>query len=113
MHWHTQQSPHPVTCSQQHPSAPAASSCQWPLLTPLQEEFARERAMVDDVVARIEAEDRAEHEARRQRQRDTQAYVQNFLAEQTQLKQRRQEELEEEDRRYARAPSTDSQAVSR
>lgn len=64
-----------------------------------QEEFARERAMVDDVVARIEAEDRAEHEARRQRQRDTQAYVQNFLAEQTQLKQRRQEELEEEDRR--------------
>ena len=69
--------------------------------------------MVDDVVARIEAEDRAEHEARRQRQRDTQAYVQNFLAEQTQLKQRRQEELEEEDRRYAGAPSMGCQAVSR
>ena len=95
------------------PRAPAASSCPCPLPGPLQEEFARERAMVDDVVARIEAEDRAEHEARRQRQRDTHAYVQNFLAEQTQLKQRRQEELEEEDRRCAGAPSKGCQAVSR
>ena len=69
--------------------------------------------MVDDVVARIEAEDRAEHESRRQRQRDTQAYVQNFLAEQTQLKQRRQEELEEEDRRWAGAPIINCLAVSR
>ena len=36
-----------------------------------EEEFARERAMVDEVMARIQAEDRLEFEGRRAKQADT------------------------------------------
>lgn len=36
-----------------------------------EEEFARESAMVDEVVARIQAEDRMEYEARRAKQAET------------------------------------------
>eukprot|EP00775_Hariotina_reticulata_P009667 gene9667-9826_t len=42
-------------------------------------EFARERAMVDEVVARIQAEDRMQYEARKAKQADTKAYIEQFL----------------------------------
>lgn len=54
----------------------------------LQEEFERERAMVDAVMRRIEEEEAAAAEAARQRQQDTQADIQRFLAQQQELKKR-------------------------
>ena len=55
---------------------------------PPQEEFERERAMVDAVVRRIEEEEAAEEEARRRQQRGVQADIQSFLAQQQELKKR-------------------------
>ena len=55
---------------------------------PLQEEFERERAMVDAVVRRIEEEEAEEEEARQRRQRGAQADIQRFLAQQQELKKR-------------------------
>ncbi|WIA31853.1 hypothetical protein OEZ86_002718 [Tetradesmus obliquus] len=49
-------------------------------------EFARERAMVDEVVARIQAEDRMELQSRRCKQAETKAYIENFLREQEDAK---------------------------
>ncbi len=67
----------------------------------LQEEFARERAQVDAVVASIEEEDRREAAARKAQQVATRDYVQSFVEEQQRLKQRRQQELDAEDARHA------------
>lgn len=64
-----------------------------------QEEFARERAQVDAVVASIEAEDRREAAARKAQQMATRDYVQSFVEEQQRLKQQRQQELDAEDAR--------------
>lgn len=50
--------------TQCQPAVPAA---------PLQEEYEKERAMVDEVMRRIEQEEAAEADARRKRQRDMQA----------------------------------------
>ena len=56
-------------CAPQVPHrSPTAHFFSW-----LQEEYEKERAMVDAVMARIEAEEAAEAEARRKRQRDMQA----------------------------------------
>lgn len=54
-----------------------------------QEEYERERAMVDAVMRRIEEEEAAEADAARRRQRDEQADIQRFLAQQQELKRRR------------------------
>ena len=67
----------------------------------LQEEFARERAQVDAVVASIEAEDRREAAGRKAQQMATRDYVQSFVEEQQRLKQQRQQELDAEDARHA------------
>ncbi len=71
---------------------------------PLQEEFAKERAQVDAVVANIEEEDRQEAAARKAQQLATRDYVQSFVEEQQRLKQRRQQELDAEDARQAGLP---------
>ena len=73
----------------------------WSAASALQEEFARERAQVDAVVASIEEEDRQEAAARRAQQAATRDYVQSFVEEQHRLKQRRQQELDAEDARQA------------
>ena len=73
----------------------------WSALSATQEEFARERAQVDAVVASIEEEDRQEAAARRAQQTATRDYVQSFVEEQHRLKQRRQQELDAEDARQA------------
>lgn len=73
----------------------------WSAAPALQEEFARERAQVDAVVASIEEEDRQEVAARRAQQAATRDYVQSFVEEQHRLKQRRQQELDAEDARQA------------
>lgn len=67
--------------------------CSVPLLYvrvphPLQEEFERERAMVDAVVRRIEEEEAAAADAARRRQRDAQADIQRFLVQQQELRKR-------------------------
>ncbi len=54
----------------------------------LQEEYEKERAMVDEVMRRIEQEEAAEAEARRKRQRDTQAEIHAFMEQQQELKKR-------------------------
>jgi len=66
----------------------------------LQEEFARERAQVDAVVASIEEEDRREAAARKAQQLATRDYVQSFVEEQQRLKQQRQQQLDAEDARH-------------
>ncbi|KAL3139576.1 hypothetical protein ABBQ38_003895 [Trebouxia sp. C0009 RCD-2024] len=70
-----------------------------------QEEFARERAQVDAVVASIEEEDRQEAAARRAQQVATREYVESFVQEQQLLKQRRQQQLDAEDARQAHLPA--------
>ena len=70
-------------------------------MSALQEEFARERAQVDAVVASIEEEDRQEAAARRAQQAASREYVQSFVEEQHRLKQRRQQQLDAEDARQA------------
>ena len=72
----------------------------------MQEEFARERAQVDAVVANIEEQDRQEIASRKARQVATRDYVQSFLEEQKRLKQRKQQEIEAEDARCCCPPST-------
>ena len=67
----------------------------------MQEEFAKERAQVDAVVANIEEQDRQEVAARKARQMATRDYVQSFLEEQQRLKQRKQQQVEAEDARSA------------
>lgn len=54
----------------------------------VQEEFEKERAMVDAVVRRIEEEDAAAADARRRHQQDAQADIHRFLAQQQELRQR-------------------------
>lgn len=46
-----------------------------------EDEYARERAMVDEVVRRIQEEDYAEEQLRRQKQDETKAYIAKFLEE--------------------------------
>jgi hypothetical protein len=60
-------------------------------------EYERERAMVDEVVARIQAEDRMEAEARRANQEETKAYIRDFLLKrEEEVFMKRQESMEEE-----------------
>ena len=71
----------------------------------MQEEFARERAQVDAVVASIEEQDRQEVAAHKARQAATRDYVQSFLEEQQRLKLLKQQQLDAEDARQAPAAS--------
>lgn len=59
-----------------------------PALPILQEEFEKERAAVDAVVARIEEEERAAEEARARQRQMAQADIARFLAQQQELRQR-------------------------
>lgn len=52
-----------------------------------EEEAARDRAMVDEIVRRIRQEDVAESAARRQQQEDTKSYIARFLEDQARAKQ--------------------------
>lgn len=45
-------------------------------------EYERERALVDEIVRKIEEEDRLESEAKRRKQEETKDYIRNFLIEQ-------------------------------
>ena len=75
----------------QHPlmvppgSCSPSSSCFAPLP---QEEFEKERAAVDAVVARIEEEERAAEQARARQRQVAQADIARFLAQQQELKRR-------------------------
>lgn len=59
-----------------------------PDLRRTQEEFERERAAVDAVVARIEEEERAAAAAAASRRVQTQAEIQRFLGQQQELKRK-------------------------
>ena len=96
----------PVWCMLNPKSAPnlfAVGSLQMAERLALQRaaeaEYERERAMVDEVVARIQAEDRMEAEARRANQEETKAYIRDFLLKREQeLLTKRQRSLEEEEK---------------
>ena len=78
----------------------------------MQEEFARERAQVDAVVAGIEEQDRQEAAARKAQQLATRDYVQSFVEEQQRLKQRKQQQLDAEDARQARSAVPSCHVIS-
>ncbi|KAJ1618828.1 tumor suppressor, Mitostatin-domain-containing protein [Pavlovales sp. CCMP2436] len=62
-------------------------------------EFLREKAQVDAIIAKIQAEDEAEHLARMHKQSETKEYIAHFVQEREQLKRQREEMLEEENRK--------------
>ena len=64
-----------------------------------EEEFLRERAMVDEVVRRIQEEDVAEEGLRRQRREETKEFIRNFLVEKELDKKKRIEAVQEEDKK--------------
>lgn len=45
-------------------------------------EYEREKALVDDIVRKIEEEDRLESEAKRRKQEETKEYIRKFLQDQ-------------------------------
>ena len=65
-----------------------------------QEEFEKERRQVDEVIARIQEEDRLQLEAKHAKQRETQDYIRNFLDERERERALKREK-EEEERRIA------------
>lgn len=69
------------------------------LLRVAEEEAARERAMVDEIVRRIRDEDMAEASSRRQKQDDTKAYIARFLEEQAVAKRAKIANEQAEDRK--------------
>jgi Trichohyalin-plectin-homology domain len=81
-----------------------AVSCVWlqerlDLQRAAEAEFARERALVDEVVLRIQQEDALELAARRAKQADTKAYIEGFLREREESKAAQQAAAAAEDRR--------------
>lgn len=64
-----------------------------------EEEFQRERAMVDEVMRRIQEEDMAEDAARRQKGEETKAFIRKFLEENERAKAAKKEALRAEDRK--------------
>lgn len=66
-----------------------------------QEEFEKERRQVDEVIARIQEEDRLQLEAKHAKQRETQDYIRNFLDERERERALKREKEEEEERRIA------------
>ena len=66
-----------------------------------QEEFEKERRQVDEVIARIQEEDRLQLEAKHAKQRETQDYSRNFLDERERERALKREKEEEEERRIA------------
>ena len=64
-----------------------------------EEEFQRERAMVDEVVRRIQEEDVAEDALRRQRQDETKAFIRGFLVQKEADKRQRVEAMQAEERK--------------
>lgn len=66
-----------------------------------QEEFEKERRQVDEVIARIQEEDRLQLEAKQAKQQETQAYIRDFLEEREIERALKREKEEEEERRIA------------
>ncbi|KAG1661219.1 hypothetical protein FOA52_008264 [Chlamydomonas sp. UWO 241] len=66
-----------------------------------EDEFQRERAMVDEVVRRIHEEDAAEDASRRAQQDDTKAYIRNFLEGKEVEKVQKKVNLAAEDKKIA------------
>ena len=66
-----------------------------------QEEFERERKQVDDIVKRIQEEDKLQFEAKQAKQRETREYILHFLDEKEQERILKRQKEEEEERRIA------------
>ncbi|EFJ51321.1 hypothetical protein VOLCADRAFT_103570 [Volvox carteri f. nagariensis] len=66
-----------------------------------EQEAARERAMIDEVVKRIMLEDAAETAAKRQRQDETKDFIETFLKQQDELRRKEREAAAAEDRKIA------------
>ncbi|KAL6760706.1 flagellar associated protein [Haematococcus lacustris] len=71
------------------------------MLREAEAQAARERAMVDEIVRRIQDEDRAHESLRRQKQDETKAYIARYLAESEVTKQQKREAEAAEDRKVA------------
>jgi hypothetical protein len=68
-----------------------------------EQEAARERAMIDEVVQRIMLEDAAENAGKRQRQQETKDFIEMFLKQQDELRRKELEAAAAEDRKIAGA----------
>ncbi|GFR46814.1 hypothetical protein Agub_g8451 [Astrephomene gubernaculifera] len=66
-----------------------------------EQEAARERTMIDEVVRRIMEEDAAELALKRQRQQETKDFIEVFLAQQDELRRKKLEAAATEDRKIA------------
>lgn len=66
-----------------------------------EQEAARERAMIDEVVKRIMIEDASEVATKRQRQQETKDFITMFLKQQDGLRQKEREAAAAEDRKIA------------
>ena len=76
----------------------------------LQEEFQKDKSLVDDIMRRIENEDREEKDQKIKAQQKVQGYIRNFLEEQQQLKQQIAQQQQDEENRQAFSPKA-SQSI--
>ncbi|RLW03520.1 hypothetical protein DV515_00006309 [Chloebia gouldiae] len=63
------------------------------------EEFLREKHMIDEIVKKIYEEDQMEKQRKLDKIRETQTYIEEFIKEQAIWRKRKQEEMEEENRK--------------
>ncbi|NXQ53764.1 MNS1 protein, partial [Anthoscopus minutus] len=63
------------------------------------EEFLREKLMIDEIVKKIYEEDQMEKQRKLDKIRETQTYIEEFIKEQAIWRKRKQEEMEEENRK--------------
>ncbi|XP_063269010.1 LOW QUALITY PROTEIN: meiosis-specific nuclear structural protein 1 [Prinia subflava] len=63
------------------------------------EEFLREKRMIDEIVKKIYEEDQMEKQRKLDKIRETQTYIEEFIKEQAVWRKRKQEEMEEENRK--------------
>ncbi|XP_063201482.1 meiosis-specific nuclear structural protein 1 isoform X4 [Chroicocephalus ridibundus] len=63
------------------------------------EEFLSEKLMIDEIVRKIYAEDQMERQLKLDKMRATQAYIEEFKKEQANWRRKKQEEMEEENRK--------------
>ncbi|NWV63890.1 MNS1 protein, partial [Malurus elegans] len=63
------------------------------------EEFLKEKHMIDEIVKKIYEEDQMEKQRKLDKIRETQSYIEEFIKEQAIWRKRKQEEMEEENRK--------------
>ncbi|KAM4766038.1 meiosis-specific nuclear structural protein 1 isoform 3-T4 [Cyanocitta cristata] len=63
------------------------------------EEFLREKLMIDEIVKKIYEEDQMEKQRKLDKIKETQTYIEEFIKEQAIWRKRKQEEMEEENRK--------------